>query len=107
MGGCAFTRGQLYKILINPIASASSTIGALHAAIIDRAVWDEATSRKPDPALIKLIRQAPVWWAGLATGATDITTIAKTEMVKDSSVSRVVRLNVLAPRLVDDILAAS
>lgn len=64
-----------------------------------------ATSGTPDPALVKLILQARTWWARLATGETDMSTIARTEGINDSWVSRVVRLNFLALTLIDQILA--
>ncbi len=44
------------------------------------------------------------WWARLARGETDIATLARTEEVNDSWVTRVVRLNFLAPQIVDAIL---
>ncbi len=66
-----------------------------------------ATSGTPDPALVKLILQARTWGARLATGETDMSTIARTEGINDSWVSHVVRLNFLAPALVDEILAGT
>ena len=63
-----------------------------------------ATAGTPDPALVKLLVQARQWWAKLATGETDIATISRTEGVNSSWVSRVVRLNFLAPQIVDAIL---
>lgn len=66
-----------------------------------------ATAGTPSSALVKHILQAREWWSRLATGETDITTIAKTEGLSKSWVSRVVRLNFLAPELVDEILAGT
>ncbi len=66
-----------------------------------------ATAGTPAPALVKHILQAREWWSRLATGETDITTIAKVEGINKSWVSRVVRLNFLAPKLVDEILAGT
>lgn len=57
-----------------------------------------ATTGMPYPGLVKLILQARTWRARLATGETDMTTIARTEGINDSWVSRVVRPNFLAPR---------
>jgi site-specific DNA recombinase len=66
-----------------------------------------ATAGTTDPALVKLILQARRWWVRLASGEADITKIAETEQVNDSWVSRVIRLNFLAPQLIEEILAGS
>jgi site-specific DNA recombinase len=66
-----------------------------------------ATGGTPSPALIKHLLQAREWWSQLASGDTDITTIAKTEGLNKSWVSRVVRLNFLAPHLVEEILTGT
>ena len=63
-----------------------------------------ATAGTPDPALVKLLVQARQWWSKLATGEIDMATISRTEGVNSSWVSRVVRLNFLAPQIVDAIL---
>ena len=63
-----------------------------------------ATAGTPDSALVNLLVLARRWWARLATGETDIATLARTEGVNDSWVTRVVRLNFLAPQIVDAIL---
>ena len=63
-----------------------------------------ATAGTPDPALVNLLVLARRWWARLSTGETDIATLARTEEVNDSWVTRVVRLNFLAPQIVDAIL---
>jgi hypothetical protein len=65
------------------------------------------TQGKPDPGLIVLLRKARNWWRQLQTGAIDIATIAHQEKVNDSWVSRVVRLNFLAPAIVEAILAGT
>ena len=65
------------------------------------------TQGKPDPGLIELLRKGKAWWQQLQTGQIDIATIARQEKVNDSCVSRVVRLNFLAPPLVEAILAGS
>jgi hypothetical protein len=66
-----------------------------------------ATQGKPDPGLIELLRKGKGWWRQLQTGEIDIGTIAREEKVNDSWVSRLVRLNFLAPALVDAILAGT
>ncbi len=63
-----------------------------------------ATAGTADPALVNLLVLARRWWARLATGEIDIATLARTEGVNDSWVTRVVRLNFLAPQIVDAIL---
>lgn len=65
------------------------------------------TKGKPDPGLIALLRKARNWWEQLQTGTIDIATIAHQEKVNDSWVSRVVRLNFLAPAIVEAILAGT
>ena len=60
---------------------------------------------KPYPGLIALLRKARNWWEQLQTGTIDIATIAHQEKVNDSWVSRIVRLNFLAPAIVEAILA--
>jgi hypothetical protein len=62
---------------------------------------------KPDPGLIALLRKARNWWQQLQTGTIDIATIAREEKVNDSWVSRIVRLNFLAPAIVEAILAGT
>lgn len=64
-------------------------------------------SRHPDSALVKLLVLARRWWARLATAEIDIATLARAEGVNDPWVSRVVRLNFLAPQIVDAILAGT
>ena len=63
-----------------------------------------ATAGTPSPGLVKHLLQAREWWSLLASGGTDITTIATTEGLNKSWVSRVVRLNFLAPEIVEAIL---
>lgn len=63
-----------------------------------------ATAGTPDPALVNLLMIARRWWARLATGETDIATLARSEGVNDSWVTRVVRLNFLAPKIINAIL---
>ncbi|GAA4819543.1 hypothetical protein GCM10023232_15500 [Sphingosinicella ginsenosidimutans] len=62
---------------------------------------------KPDPGLVELLRKARSWWQQLETGTVDIATIARNEKVNDSWVSRLVRLNFLAPAIVEAILAGT
>lgn len=62
---------------------------------------------KPDPGLVELLCKARNWWQQLQTGTVDIATIARDEKVNDSWVSRIVRLNFLAPAIVEAILAGT
>ncbi len=62
---------------------------------------------RPDPGLVELLRKARNWWQLLQTGTIDIATIAHQEAVNDSWVSRIVRLNFLAPTIVEAILAGT
>jgi DNA invertase Pin-like site-specific DNA recombinase len=66
-----------------------------------------ATMGQPDAGLVALLRKARTWWLQLQSGEIDITTIARNEKVNDSWVSRMVRLNFLAPAIVDAILAGT
>ncbi|ANY19606.1 DNA-invertase hin [Tsuneonella dongtanensis] len=63
-----------------------------------------STAGTPDPSLLKVLGQARRWSAAIATGETDLPTIARTEKISDSLVSRVVRLSFLAPQIVEAIL---
>lgn len=63
-----------------------------------------AVAREPDHALIRLLLKARGWWSRLATGEIDIATLARQEQVNDSWMTRVVRLNFLAPEIVEAIL---
>lgn len=62
---------------------------------------------RPDPGLIDLLHKGRSWWQQLQTGTIDIATIARDEQVNDSWVSRLVRLNFLAPVIVEAILAGT
>lgn len=62
---------------------------------------------RPDPGLIELLRKGRSWWQLLQTGTIDIATIAREEKVNDSWVSRLVRLNFLAPAIVEAILTGT
>ena len=63
-----------------------------------------ATAGTPDPGLIKLLLKAREWWAHGATGEIDIANLAKQERINDFWMSRVIRLNFLAPSITDAIL---
>ncbi len=66
-----------------------------------------ASQGRPDPGLVALLRKGHSWWQQLQTGMIDIATIAREEKVNDSWVSRLVRLNFLAPAIVEAILAGT
>lgn len=65
------------------------------------------TAGSPDPGLVELLRKGRAWWVQLQTGTIDIATIAREEQVNDSWISRLVRLNFLAPALIEAILAGT
>jgi hypothetical protein len=65
------------------------------------------TAGTPDAGLIELLRKGRGWWEQLQTGTIDIATIAREEQVNDSLVSRILRLNFLAPALVELILSGT
>lgn len=65
------------------------------------------TAGKPDLGLVELLRKARLWWNQLQTGQIDIATLARNEAINDSWVSRLVRLNFLAPSIVEAILAGT
>ena len=54
--------------------------------------------------MVKLLLQARRWWSSIATGEIDVATLCKLEGVNDSWMSRVIRMNFLAPRIVEAIL---
>jgi hypothetical protein len=54
-----------------------------------------------------LLHKGRSWWQQLQTGTIDIATIARDEQVNDSWVSRLVRLNFLAPAIVEAILVGT
>ena len=63
-----------------------------------------ATPTTADPGLVLLLVRARGWWSRLTDGETDI---ARDEQVNDSWISRVIRLNFLAPTIVEAILAGT
>ena len=60
--------------------------------------------RKPDPTLLRLLVKSRRWWGELARGEVDIKTLAMTEGVTPSYMTRIVRLAFLAPDTVEAIL---
>jgi hypothetical protein len=66
-----------------------------------------ATLATADPGLVQLLARAREWWSRLAEGESDIATIAREEKVNDSWISRVVRLNFLAPAIIEAILSGT
>ena len=61
----------------------------------------------PDAGLVEMLRKGRAWWLQLQDGQTDIAGIARAEKVNDSWVSRLVRLNFLAPPIIEAILAGT
>ena len=64
-----------------------------------------ASSSEPNAELVRLLAKARSWWKRIAEGEIDIAALAREEDINPSYVSRVVRLNFLAPDVVEDILA--
>jgi DNA invertase Pin-like site-specific DNA recombinase len=64
-----------------------------------------AASAEPASKLIALIIRARTWWAELANGETDLSTLARCEQIGTSYISRVLRLNFLSPEIVEAILS--
>ena len=60
---------------------------------------------EPNVELVRLLARASKWWKRVAKGGIDIAALAREEDINPSYVSRVVRLNFLAPSLVEGILA--
>ena len=59
---------------------------------------------EPNVELVRLLAKARSWWKRIAEGGINIAALAREENVNPSYVSRVVRLNFLAPALIEDIL---
>jgi site-specific DNA recombinase len=66
-----------------------------------------ATAGTADPGLVALLVTARRWWDRLATGEIDIANLSREEGVNDSWMSRVIRVNLLSPRIIDAILAGT
>ena len=66
-----------------------------------------AGASKPQRHLIKLLHLARSWWKELASGGITAAELARRDGVNKSYVSRVVRLNFLAPEIVEAILAGT
>lgn len=65
------------------------------------------TAATPDAQLIAMLRTGRRWWMRLQEGQTDIASIAREESINDSRVSRMVRLNFLAPPIIEAILSGT
>ena len=59
----------------------------------------------PPEKLLKLVLRGRLWWQRLLGGDIDITTIARGEGLTKSYVTRVTRLALLSPKIVDALLA--
>ena len=66
-----------------------------------------AVPRDADRPMVDLLVKACQWWTRLSEGELTIADLAREEGINSSWLSRVVRLNFLAPQLVSDILAGS
>jgi DNA invertase Pin-like site-specific DNA recombinase len=64
-----------------------------------------ASGAEPQKHLVKLMRQARIWWREMSDEGLSALELARRHGVNDSYVSRVVRINFLAPSIVEAILA--
>jgi len=64
-----------------------------------------AAHKDADRSMIELLAKARQWWKRLSEGEVSIADISRDESINSSWVSRIVRLNFLAPELVASILA--
>jgi hypothetical protein len=62
---------------------------------------------EPDPALIKTVARAHVWFEDLVAGRMTMTELATREGMKVSSVAKLLHLAFLAPDIVESILAGT
>ena len=65
------------------------------------------TSEQADRSMLTLLVKARRWWEQLSEGTMDVRALAREEGVDESWVTRVVRLNFLAPEIVTAILEAN
>ena len=63
-----------------------------------------ASQKQPDRSMLSLLVKARRWWERLSEGTMDIRALAREEGVDESWVTRIVRLNFLAPEIVTAIL---
>jgi DNA invertase Pin-like site-specific DNA recombinase len=63
-----------------------------------------APAAAPNPALVRLLAKAHVWWGEMRNGEADVSAIAKREGLCTSYVSRVTRLAFLSPQVTSAIL---
>lgn len=99
-----YTAEEPCRVVIKSEVQLSRSGRALRLVHFDGKPAGLATS---DPGLVQLLVRARKWWARLSSGEIDIASLAREEKVNDSWISRVVRLNFLAPAIVDAILAGS
>jgi site-specific DNA recombinase len=74
-----------------------------------RLVHDNGRAAVPEPHehLERLFRKAMSWWREMVEGKLTVTQMASNHAVSKTYVSRVVRLNFLAPKIVESILAGN
>ena len=73
--------------------------------ILDGAL--SSTRSRPDPALIKTVARARIWFEDIVTGPLTMTQLAKREGMKVSSVAKLFPLAFIAPDIVEAILAGA
>ena len=94
---------DLYPIVLDAAASLQRTGRKLTFVQDGR----HAGSSEPNLELVRLLAKARDWWKRIAKGGIDIAALAREEDINPSYVSRVVRLNFLAPSLIEEILAGT
>jgi site-specific DNA recombinase len=91
----------------SPSVSLHVPVRLTHARKVGRLIERNGTAAiaKQDPALVRHLLRARQCWQELAKGEIDVTTLAKQVGVNPSYLTRLVRLNFLAPTVVDAILS--
>lgn len=60
-----------------------------------------AVGSAPEPSIIRLLIKARCWWIEIAQGQVDIATLARRDGVTPSYLTRAIRLNFLAPKVIE------
>jgi len=66
-----------------------------------------ASSQQPDDTLIKLLQKARRWWSRICDEGIRTSQLAQAENVGAPYVTRIIRLALLSPKLVDDIISGN
>jgi site-specific DNA recombinase len=91
----------------NPAVTIAANVRLTRTGRAVRLVQEDGrvANSKTDPSSIRLLLKARRWWEILRQGEVDVKTLAASEGVSNSYVTRVLRLAFLAPAVVDGILA--